>query len=416
MRVLVFEQWHGGHYFNYLELLLPRLSELADEVAVTITARALHSHEFVAKLGACRALANVKFEASVPEAQYSLPVQERLMLLKHLRDAVKRVKPDYILVPSADAQTLALGALGHLGFAPLPKNIPSEATFHLGYGPAIDSVKHLMKEAVYRFAFSGCTWTRLNFVNFLYYEYALRQHCRWIERARMVPDPVPVVHRLSREEARRLLGVPQDGRYLGLLGSLDKRKAVPELLGAFRVAALGHTDRLLLAGRLTPQFRELIAAEYGDLLRSGRIVLIDRFLTEAEVTQGYSALDLVLATYTNFPGLASLMLKGVAAGRPVVANDFGWPRALIKRFGLGSVCDINDRNGFAYTLSHALDASADYAELEGTKRLLAFHETSNFVETMLDNVRCITGKPARHPLKTWDWVLEAVDPEYRHLY
>ena len=41
MRVLVFEQWRGGHWFNYLECLLPRLSEIATEVVVAMTRRAL---------------------------------------------------------------------------------------------------------------------------------------------------------------------------------------------------------------------------------------------------------------------------------------------------------------------------------------------------------------------------------------
>ena len=43
MRVLVFEQWRGGHYFDYLKCLLPRLSELASEVVVTLSRRALES-------------------------------------------------------------------------------------------------------------------------------------------------------------------------------------------------------------------------------------------------------------------------------------------------------------------------------------------------------------------------------------
>jgi glycosyltransferase involved in cell wall biosynthesis len=415
MRVLVFEQWRGGHYFDYLECLLPRLSELASEVVVTLTKRALESEEFETKVGACRAFGNIRFESSIPDADPSLPLRERLTLLMHLRDAVARTKPDYVLVTSADSQTLAMGALGHLGLTQLPKSIPSEATFHSGYGPALATIKHFMKEAVYRFAFSGCSWTRLNFVNFLYYEYILRHHCRWAGRVRLVPHPVANAPRLTRSEARSLLDVPQDGRYLGILGSLDARKAVPELLAAFRAAKLGATDRLLLAGRLDPDFRSLIAREYGDLLKSERLVLIDRFMTDREVNQGYGALDLVCTTYRDFPGVAGLMLKGLSAGRPVVGHDFGWSRALIRRFGVGCVVNVSDTHGFAQTLRSALEASANYIEPESTKRLLAYHDTSNFTETMLDQIRRAVGKPGRHPLRTWDWVLEALKPEYRSM-
>ena len=274
---------------------------------------------------------------------------------------------------------------------------------------------HLIKENIYRLAFSGCTWTRLNFVNFLYYEYVLQHQYNWAERISLVPHPIPVTPRLSQTDARRLLGVPEDGRYLGILGSLDKRKAIPELLAAYRTAKLPATDRLLLAGCLDQQYRALIASEYGDLLKSERLLLIDRFLTDQELNQGYSAFDLVCTTYRDFPGAASLMLKGIAAGRPVLADDFGWCRALIRRFGVGWTTDVSDTYGFAQTLRKALDASTRYTETEAIKRLLRFHDPTNFTETMLDHIRRVVGKPERRPILTWDWVLEALDPAHRAL-
>ena len=256
----------------------------------------------------------------------------------------------------------------------------------------------------------------MNFVNFLYYEYALRHHCRWVNRARVVPDPVDRAPRLGRAEARRMLNVPEDGRYLGMLGAFDGRKAIPELLAAFRAAKLDATDRLLLAGRLNREFRALINSEYQDLLSSQRLILIDRFLTDNELAQGYGALDLVCATYRNFPQLSSLMLKGIAAGRPIVAHDFGWPRAIIKRFRAGYVGNMFDTSSFAQTLRRSLEDSADYTETVATKRLLEFHNPSNFNETMLEHVRRAAGKAERHPLRTWDWVLEALEPQYRTIY
>lgn len=403
MRVLVYEQWRSGHYFNYLQHLLPRLSELADEVVVAMTAEALVAREFEDRLGACRRLRNLRFEGNVPYAHPALPLRERLSLLTNLRDAVRDAKPDYLLVPSADAQTLAMGALGHFGVRLLPAGLPSEATFHQGYGPAAANAKQFMKEAVYRAGFAGSGWTRLNFVNVLYYQYALR-HCRWAERARLVPDPVPAAPRMDRREARRRLGMPEDGRYCGLLGVLDGRKAVPELLAAFRAARLRSEDRLLLAGNLDADFRALIARDYGDLVKSGRVVVLDRFLSDEEMAQGYAALDLACVTYRNFPGLASLMLRAVAAERPVIAHDFGWCGAMVRRFGFGALTDIEDRDRFARDLADALENSAGYTESEETRRLLAFHDPDNFAETMLDGVRERTGKPPRAPLRTWQWV------------
>ena len=411
MRVLVFEQFYSGHYFTYIEHLLPRLSDLASDVVVAITKPAIKSEHFKETLGKHRALRNVQFEGCVPPADGSLPARERFALLLNLRDAISHTKPDYVLVPSADGPTLAMGILGHAGITLLPKGIPGEATLHYGYGPTAVTVRHFLKETAYRVAYSGCSWTHLNFVNFLFFEHALARGWRWAERIRLVPDPVPRASRFSKTEARKLLNVPSEGRYVGFLGLLDPRKAVPELLAAFRAAKLGESDRLLLAGRMDPAFRALIADDYNDLLKNDRLIVIDRHLTETELIQGYGALDLVCVA-NRPPGLSSLMLKGVAAGRPIISHDFGWSSALVRRFDLGKVADVFKTDEFAQTLRNALEASTDYRESEATKRLLAFHEISNFTETMVDNVRIAVGKPQQQALRRWDWVLQALTPEY----
>ena len=43
MRTLIFEQWQGGHYFNYLECLVPRVAAISGEVIVADIERSLPS-------------------------------------------------------------------------------------------------------------------------------------------------------------------------------------------------------------------------------------------------------------------------------------------------------------------------------------------------------------------------------------
>ena len=416
MRVLVFEQWTGGHHFHYLKYLLPRLSEIADEVIVTLTARACESDEFRAQLaGACE-LPRVRIEASVPAADPALRGGERLRVLRHLQDAIRATRPDHVLVPTADAPTLAMAALGTIGLGRLPRGAESEAALHCGYGPAIACLKHRLKESAYRTAFAVADWDRMHFVNFACYELARRRGLRWAHRARLVPDPVPVVRRLERVQARRMLGIPEDGRYLGLLGILDARKAIPELLEAFRAARLGRSDRLLLAGRMQPSLLALVRERHADLLREQRLVLIDRYLHEHELLSGYCALDVACITYRDFPGVASLLLKALAAGRPVIAHDFGWARAVVKRFGVGHTCRVRDPGAFAATLERGLNESGDYLETPAVQRLLEFHTVDNFAESILERIRARAGKPAAVPPRTWEWVLQALRPELRMAY
>lgn len=415
MNVLVFEQWQGGHYDNYLECLLPALARLAETVVVAVTPRFLAAPQSPARQPALAALGNVRFTPSVPELSPRLPPRHRWRAAMNLRDAMRAVRPDYTLVPSADAQSAALAGLQCLGRDVLKGLGPVEATFHTGYGPALVTAKQRLKERVYGRIYAHLRLARLNFVNFNYYEYLASRPRPGRSEIRLVGDPVPSLQPIGREAACRLLGIDPAGRTVGLLGSLDRRKAIPELLAAFRAARLRDGDRLLLGGRLAPEFAALVRDRYADLQASGRLVVLDRFLSGEELRHGFEALDLVAPVYYDFPGLASLALKALAAGRPVLVGDLGWSRSLVRRFEVGQRVDVHDAAAFARAIENGLDAAADYRPSEAVDRLLAFHGTDNFTAHMLDGVARHGGKPAPRPCCDWPWVLQALPAARRHL-
>jgi glycosyltransferase involved in cell wall biosynthesis len=124
--------------------------------------------------------------------------------------------------------------------------------------------------------------------------------------------------------------------------------------------------------------RSFLRDDYQDLVRAGRVVVMDRFLSAAELQAAFCALDLHLSVYHRFAGLSSLMLKSLAAGVPVIANDHGWARAVVRRFEVGRTVDPADTTGFASALSAGLTDSADLSAGLATTRLLAFHSVENF--------------------------------------
>lgn len=415
MKVLVFEQWHGGHYDNYLECLLPRLAGLADEVVVAVTPRFMAAAQSPAKQAGIAALDNVTFTASVPEVSPRLPPADRYRAARNVAHVIGTVRPDYTLLPSADAQSWAIAGSQFLGLDMLKGAGPVEATFHTGYGPSLVTAKQRFKELVYGRIYGHLRLARMNFVNFNYYEHLKRKRREGKTEVRLVGDPVPSLEPIGREAACRLLGIDPGGRYVGLLGSLDRRKAIPELLAAFRDAKLAATDRLLLGGRLAPEFTALIRDRYADLLASGRLVVMDRFLSVEELGHGFEALDLVTPVYYDFPGLASLALKAVAAGRPIIVNDLGWSRSLVLRFEVGQRVNIADGGAFARALESGLEAAADYRNSEAVSRLLQFHSVENFTDNMLEGVTLHRGGKLAPKRCDWSWVLEALPPERRHL-
>jgi glycosyltransferase involved in cell wall biosynthesis len=273
--------------------------------------------------------------------------------------------------------------------------------------------KNRSKRAVYNTAFGHSSWNRLNFVNFLMYERFASQGGRG--RIGMVPDPVPEIPLLDKTDARRRLGIPEDGRIVGFVGMMDHRKAIPELLRAFREAPLGKTDRLLLAGTLDPSFAALIDSSFRDLVRENRLILINRRLGDAELQQGFCSLDVACLPYYEFPGLSSLMLKAVAARRPVLVHDFGWMRAIARRFDVGTRCNIHLQGEFSSAIADALESAPNHGFHAATQALLDYHRPASFVEHSLGTLRELVHRQVQEP-PSWESVMDTLDPERRQLY
>ena len=411
MKVLLFEQWSGGHYSNYMNCLVPEIARLSTKLIIAGDASVHGSPSALA----WAAHANVEFAPVLPAVSIAHRAIDRYAAARNLITCLRTVRPDFTLLPSADAQSTMLAALQVLNFNIAKCFGPIEGTFHAGYGYSASSERDRLKEFVYSQTYRRLRFASVNFVNFSYYEYVVAKRLIEPGRIYLVGDPVPQAPRVGQHTARMRLGLDPDGRYLGLLGGVDRRKAIPQLLAAFRAANLGRTVRLLLAGRLEASFAALIAAQYQDLVREGRIVVLDRFLTDDELNFGYEALDVATAVYYRFPGLSSLALKAVAAGTPLVAHDFGWLRAVIRRFELGECTNIFDQAEFAKALRSALDRGRNSGQVEAVRRLLAFHTEKNFVAKMTRGLRHATGAPDEVALD-WDWVMEAIPPERRHFH
>lgn len=416
MRILVFEQWQGGHYFNYLACLVPRLAAISRDVVVAITKRAARSELFERQLGHLRELPNVRFDEEVTVPQHKCRVMFRASLGRNVVDAIVRNKPDFVFLPSGDEQVLALPLQALSGASRQIRGIPIEAVIHYKSFTAAASARDRMLSAVQRHLLRTRVFSRLNFVNFLQFEDAAARQLTLAGMARAAGDPVPQPRRVARAAARQALGLEPDGRYVGMVGGLDLRKAVPACLAAFREAGMAGSDRFVLAGKLAPEYAKLIRGEYQDLVRNGTLVLLDRFLTDEELSHAFAALDLHCSVFNNFSGVSSLMLKSIAAGVPVVVSDQpGWARATVRRFGVGHATRLGSLGAFSRTLRDALEAAAGYAQSEAVTRLLRFHSIANFTEGLVEQAARLAGKAPVAPVLPWSWVLEALPPERRSL-
>jgi glycosyltransferase involved in cell wall biosynthesis len=322
MRVLVFEAASGGHSFNYHRLLLPAVTELADEVIVVLRQDALAS-EF-AQVQLRETPAGIRWEPSIRNPTGSL-LQRQSAFRRAMRDAVIRHKPDHVYVPTADPVSQLSGIAASLSQRDIPWGVEAEAALHrCGFAYPTPS---LAKRTMRRFGFwahSRAPWTRVFNVDVLAYEWVQKHGGEMAQRNFLLPDPIEAGREVDRAEARHRLNIPCDGTLIGCVGAINERKGVDCLLAAFKKADLPSSGRLLLAGSHEPLIRDLLKNEFADLVRAGRIVSIDRYLAVDELQQALGAMDLVCTPYMHQIAIASITLRAAAANRPVLAADDGW--------------------------------------------------------------------------------------------
>jgi glycosyltransferase involved in cell wall biosynthesis len=222
-------------------------------------------------------------------------------------------------------------------------------------------------------------------------------------------DPIEAPCTLSRAEARRKLGIPDEGRYIGCTGLVDRRKGMDRLLRAFQQcdAQLRADDRLLLAGPIQQEIHELLQREYDADFRRRRVVLIDRHFSVEEIAEAVAALDVVCTPYPKHRHSASIVIRAASHERFVLGNANWWMGRTIREFGLGSTCDVLDESAFAAAIPASLAASEGFHLGEKGRRLARFHSADNFAAQWCVRLRERLSLPPDPDILTWDWVLAA---------
>jgi glycosyltransferase involved in cell wall biosynthesis len=421
MKVQIFEQYQGGHYTNYIQNLLPTLIHwkqkgFLQDIVVTITREHLESSIFQKKLS--QFSDDVEFEACLEfvdsTARLSMdpiaiiknpnaarePMKWRRFISNNLVSSINRVNPDYLISTTADSQNSIPRDLRQK----LPKKLQSTGICHYGYTGATDTFKDNLKDFGYRFQWMNAPWSRTYTVNPLIYESI--QQSKFFPKGKLslMPHPVPPANYLEKKDARRKMNLPVEGRYIGFVGEMDHRKAIPELLQAFSDAPTRSTDKLLLAGKLSSHFRSIIDDKFQHLIEQDRLILIDRFLDDDEMEAATCALDAVAILYYRHPNLSANLLQAFALKRPIITNAFGYSGMMINKFDFGWACNPLDPFELIQTLMQALENYDNKCFSRRLDRLREFHTAENYASTALIDLQQKFPSEICQP-KSWEWVL-----------
>lgn len=395
----MFEPDAGGHRLTYLRQLLPALDGLG-EVTVVVGEGAIGTEAFRVQLGELRE--THRFESVTFEKSGGVLGKARARL-DALRAAMDLCDPEHVFIPSGDGLAQLLGMPGSMKRLALKPGVEIEVGMHRGsFAYPARTLKARALRGVALRALAKAPLRRAQFVDVLAYEWLRDRGHPLAARASVLADPVDPVEPMAKDEARRVLGMPEGGRVIGTSGHLDERKGVDRLLRAFRSAGLGADDRLLLAGRPSPGIRELLAGEFAGLVESGRIVAMTRYLTDEELGATLAACDVVCTCHPAHVGLSNICLRAAAAGRPVLSGDYGWFDRVVGGFGLGWTCRVTDERVFAEAIATSLNEADRYTLGSRGEALLAFHSQANAQMTFVASLRDRLGLERDDELIEWE--------------
>jgi glycosyltransferase involved in cell wall biosynthesis len=406
---MVFEAASGaGHAFNYHRSLLPAIASLTDDVVFVFGRGELESRS--AEIQLRDVPATVQRDASVPPLTGSQ--LRRQWTVRHaLKEALARHRPDHVYVPTADSISQVMGLATAMGRRDIPRGVETEAALHrCGFAYPATSLRKTLFYRTGFYAHALAPWTRLFNVDLVAYEWIQRRGGNLAKRNFLLPDPVDDHPQIDRVAARRRLGIPEEGPWIGCVGILNSRKGVDLLLAAFREAKLSSSARLLLAGQHDELIRNLLATDYAELVRKGRVVSLDRYLEISELYDAIAALDVVCPPYNRQMAISSIVLRAAAAGRPVLTTDDGWCGRIVPQFKLGWMCDVRDVQQFAHAMERCLEQSQLWQPSESSRALLQFHTPKNFAAVFTARLRERLGLPPAPGTLSWEDAARASRP------
>lgn len=225
---------------------------------------------------------------------------------------------------------------------------------------------------------------------------SLRRHV--LKMGLMPPEKICVVGNgvdaqkffpLSKEESRRVLGLPDDAKVLITVGGLVERKGfhrvialVPELREKYPslryLIVGGPSVEGDWSGRLREQTAELGLVDAVSFLGA---------LPHQDVKRALSAADVFVLATSN-EGWANVILEAMACGLPVVATDVGGNAEVVNEESVGTIVPFGDPRALETALEEALGRDWNREEIIAYARVNGWDRR---VETLVREFRALAG-------------------------
>lgn len=188
----------------------------------------------------------------------------------------------------------------------------------------------------------------------------LKEHLR-SERIVTVPDPAEM-H--EPDHAVPDFRIAAELVVLLVYGYIDHRKAIDRLVRALLDERVPLQLTLLLVGAQSADTAKLIrGAEGRRLHQQGRLIEVNRFVSDGEEAAAFQRADIIWAYYPKSYCSSGAMVRAGQASRPVIATREGLVGHTVSRLGMGLTAPENDDNELTLVLARLATEAATREKL-----------------------------------------------------
>ena len=201
-----------------------------------------------------------------------------------------------------------------------------------------------------------------------------------------------LVGSVKKEQYRTKIGMSQSDVVFCFIGTISEYKGVSVLLAAMRELLKKKNNsniKLILAGKVSNNYLNYLLKNYKDVLSDQHIILINKYLSELELSNILGASDFGICPYVNATTPATV-LDFVSYGLPIVTTDDSNVLDIIKDYNPIIFARKNDYLSLANSIDLAYKSSSiQQQKTEFMEKIESFVNAWSFSADTSINAYCL---------------------------
>ena len=187
---------------------------------------------------------------------------------------------------------------------------------------------------------------------------------------------------ISKKEARRNLGLPEDGFIFLSFGSAHVGK---DLITIFE--AIKDIPKVYLVNAGKVSFLKTLSLNYAKEIKAGRFIIKDSYIApEGDKKYYFLSADAVLLSYVkSFQQISSILWDACSFRIPVIASDCGEIGSLVKKFNLGFLFSPQNPGSLKEAIVKFMNTPEDEKKkiIENCEKFNSIYSSQKWVDKIL---------------------------------